>query len=533
MSVPPNAGSGVTQTSARRPSAVGRADGAPTGDGPAIQSDDPLFRKVFEAAPTALILSDATGRITQVNKRAELLFGYARADFAGMQIEELVPEALRAAHVQHRTAFFKAPSERMMSVRDDLQGRHKDGRLIPIEVGLSPVKTADGVQVISAIVDISQWRESESALRRSEARFRQVFETAPNALIMSDPSGTITMVNGTTEKLFGYAREELVGQSIDILVPDSMRSAHAVQRSTYCSSPAVRRMSERDDLVGRHKDGRQIQLSIGLSPVDTEDGVQILSAVVDISRRKAAEEALKREAAELAQRNKELDEFTYLASHDLQEPLRKLISFSDLLRQDIGGDLSEHAATDIDVISRSAQRMRTLVQDLLALSRSGKSEMKRARVPLDRLVEDALDALSVQIDSTGAVVTRDPLPEIEVDKTLITQVYQNLIGNALKFAAPDRNPAVHLAAEETDEGVRLSVIDNGIGIASEYSEKVFAPFKRLHSRSQKEGSGVGLSICRRAVERHGGRIWVESKEGTGSRFIFVLPQGKDALCKET
>ena len=235
------------------------------------------------------------------------------------------------------------------------------------------------------------------------------------------------------------------------------------------------------------------------------------------------EEEVSRRTADLARKNKELDEFTYVASHDLQEPVRKLISFSKLLEQDAGEALPERARRDMTFIVEAALRMRDLIQDLLALSRAGRAAMKIEPTRLDECVKGALEALELRIKEAQAEILTDPMPEVPADKTLITQLYQNLVGNALKFTPPGRTPKIRLSAARRGEKWELAVEDNGLGIKSEYAERIFKPFQRLHSRGEYEGTGIGLAICKKAVERHGGQIWVESEPGAGSRFKFTLP----------
>ena len=245
-----------------------------------------------------------------------------------------------------------------------------------------------------------------------------------------------------------------------------------------------------------------------------------LRCALDGLERRTAE--LERANEELRRRNAELDEFTYVASHDLQEPLRKLVAFSNVLPCDGGPDLPEKAREDLAFIVDAAQRMEGLIQDLLALSRTGKSAMKRERVSLSACVDRALEALAAHIEETGAEISRDELPDAVGDALMLTQLYQNLIGNALKFSARVRRPMVHLTAEQDDGQWILGVQDNGIGIKPEYAEQIFAPFKRLHGRDEYAGTGIGLAICRKTVERHGGRIWVESEPDRGAHFKFTL-----------
>jgi len=232
---------------------------------------------------------------------------------------------------------------------------------------------------------------------------------------------------------------------------------------------------------------------------------------------------LERTNRKLVALNTELDEFTNVASHDLQEPLRTVIAFSDLLRKDLGDSLPEQAAKDLAFITDAAKRMQTLIQGLLALSRAGRVATKREKVSLGECANRALEALAARVEETGAQVTRDKLPEVWGDSTLLTELYQNLIGNALKFGG-EQPPIIWLTFEEQGGNQIFGVRDNGIGIEPKYAQEIFKPFRRLHGRAEYEGSGIGLTICRRIVERHGGKIWVESEPGKGAHFRFTFSQ---------
>jgi two-component system sensor histidine kinase/response regulator len=251
-----------------------------------------------------------------------------------------------------------------------------------------------------------------------------------------------------------------------------------------------------------------------------EDALQ--KAQLELSHLAVEREVAKR-TADLERKNKELDEFTYVASHDLQEPVRKLISFSKLLEQDAGANLEERAKKDLSFIVDAAARMRDLIQDLLALSRAGRAAMKVEPISLANCVDSALDALEMRVLETHAEIDRDELPEIAGDAVLMTQLYQNLVGNALKFIPPDRQPKIRITANRRGDEWELAVADNGIGIKPEHVDRLFRPFQRLHGRGEFEGTGIGLAICKKAVERHGGQIWVESVPGAGSQFKFTIP----------
>jgi light-regulated signal transduction histidine kinase (bacteriophytochrome) len=229
-----------------------------------------------------------------------------------------------------------------------------------------------------------------------------------------------------------------------------------------------------------------------------------------------------REISEQLERsNRELEDFTYVAAHDLQEPLRKMISFSSLLEKDLGGDLPERAAQDINYITGAATRMQSLIQDLLKLSRAGTAILEEVDVPLSQCVDQATETLSLRIEETGAVLEVGELPSIMGDPTLLTLLFQNLIGNALKFVT-DKTPKIRITCRMEGGRLVIGVQDNGIGIDPKYAEQIFVPFRRLHGRGDFEGTGIGLAITRKVVERHGGGIWVESEPGSGSHFKFAL-----------
>jgi light-regulated signal transduction histidine kinase (bacteriophytochrome) len=226
-------------------------------------------------------------------------------------------------------------------------------------------------------------------------------------------------------------------------------------------------------------------------------------------------------ASKLRRSNEELSEFATIAAHDLQEPLRKLVSFSQLLKTDIGEELSDRAAEDLMYITDAAMRMQKLIGDLLDLSRVGTASLNYTLIPLDDCVRSALEALSLRIEESSADVIVDKLPMVNGDRRLLTQLFQNLIGNALKFVSDDK-PRVHINCARGEGQTVIGVKDNGIGIEPQFAKKIFEPFKRVHERSRYDGTGIGLAIARKAVERHGGHIWVESKLGEGSHFRFTL-----------
>jgi PAS domain S-box-containing protein len=351
-------------------------------------------------------------------------------------------------------------------------------------------------------------------LPAAERLFRAVVESTPNGIVMVDGGGRIVLVNRETERLFGYARDELLGQSVDVLVPIRFRDSHPTSRASFVENPQRRAMGAGRDLYGRHKDGSEIRVEIGLNPIETDDGLFVLASVVDIGPRKDVEEELRRS-------NEELERFAYVASHDLQEPLRTVASYVQLLDRRYRDKLGSDAADFIEFAVGGVRRMQRLIEDLLAFSRVGTRGAALVSTDAEQVLAAAVSSLKAAIDEAGATITHNPLPHVLADSTQFGQVLTNLLGNALKFRGTVA-PRVHIDVERNGRYWTFSVRDNGIGIAPEYFERIFVIFQRLHARDEYPGTGVGLAICKKIVERHGGRIWLESSPNHGTTFFFTL-----------
>ena len=366
-------------------------------------------------------------------------------------------------------------------------------------------------------------------------RFRDLLEAAPDAMVIVDRAGYIALVNSQTQQLFGYTREELLGKPVELLVPEPYRGMHSAHRSGYFADPRRRPMGSGLQLSGRRKDGSEFPVEISLSPVETEDGTLVTAAVRDISERlrleearrevaerTAREEALTRHAEELARSNADLEQFAYVASHDLQEPLRMVANFTELLAKRYRGRLDADADEYIGYVVDGVSRMHQLISDLLTYSRVGTRGNPLIPVSCSLVVDRVLQDLTVAVSEASAVVTHDALPTVIGDETQLGQLFQNLIGNALKFRGA-KPPRVDVSAMPNGTEWTFTVSDNGIGIAPEHAERIFLIFQRLHTRAEYPGTGIGLAVAKKIVERHGGRIWVESRPGEGSRFSFTLP----------
>lgn len=353
---------------------------------------------------------------------------------------------------------------------------------------------------------------------------KQAFlESLPDAMVIIEGDGRIATVNSKTEQLFAYQRDELLDQPVEILIPRRFREAHITHRAGYCTKPYTRPMgASLDSLIGQRKDGSEFPVDISLSPLRTDEGMLVMGAIRDVTERKRAEEKLTQQSAELARSNTELEQFAYVASHDLQEPLRMVVSYTQLLAKRYKGKLDADADEFIAYAIDGVTRMQALINDLLAYSRVGSQGKGLEPADSSAIVDRAVANLQGAIEGSGAMVTHDPLPTVMADDVQLGQLFQNLLGNAIKFHG-DEPPHVHVSAEQKEAEWVFSVRDNGIGIDPQYTDRIFAIFQRLHGRGEYPGTGIGLAICRKIVERHGGRIWVESRLSKGTTFYFTIP----------
>jgi PAS domain S-box-containing protein len=335
--------------------------------------------------------------------------------------------------------------------------------------------------------------------------------------------GTITLVNERTAQMFGYESNELIGNKLEILLPERYRAAHSGHLARYFGELRERPMGTGMELSGRRKDGTEFPVEIGLRWIETPLGVLAVAMVVDITERKRIESELARVHAELVRSNAELAQFAYVASHDLQEPLRMITGYLQLLQRRYQDHLDDEAQEFIRYAVDGATRMKGLIQDLLRLSRAGTKALQVREVEAASICRSACANLHVAIEESGAEVIIEDLPAITADSGLLTQVFQNIIGNALKFHAKDVRPRIAVSAQAQGDGWTFSIQDNGIGIEPKYTQRIFRIFERLHGADEYGGSGVGLAISQRIIERHGGRIWLESERGKGSTFFFSIP----------
>jgi len=371
-------------------------------------------------------------------------------------------------------------------------------------------------QVGVTFADITERKRAEEMRERLAA----VVESSDDAIIGKTLDGVITSWNRGAENLFGYSSSEAEGKPIAMLLPPERTSEELDILARIGRGESV----ERFETVRVRKDGKTIDVSVTISPIRNSSGAIVGASKIarDITDRKRADQRLADKVEELARSNRELEQFAYVASHDLQEPLRMVASYTQLLAERYCGKLDENADKFLGYAREGPLRMQVLIRDLLAFSRVVRADVTRKNVDCNVALEEAVQSLTAAIEESGAVVTHDQLPIVWADQTQIAQVLQNLIGNAIKFRNGEP-PECAVRAEKSGRNWLFSVCDNGIGIAPEYTENIFVVFQRLHARSEYPGNGIGLAICKKIIEHYGGTIWVESQVGQGSTFKFILP----------
>lgn len=487
-------------------------------DTPKPQEASLYARTLIETSLDPLVTIGADGKIMDVNKATELVTGLPRERLIGTDFSDYFTEPDKA-----REGYQKVFSEGL--VRDyPLAIRSSSGAVTDVLYNASLFRNEAGeVQgIFAAARDVTELKRTEQKLREASLYSRTLIETSLDPLVTIGGDGKIMDVNRATEAATGISRERLIGTDFSdyFTEPDRAREGY---RKVF-SEGLVRDYP----LAIKSSSGAVIDVLYNASLFRNEAGeVQgIFAAARDITEKKRADEKLQETLAELKRSNTELEQFAYVASHDLQEPLRIIGSFSQLIERRYGEKLDAEGKEYIDFMVDGASRMQQLINDLLDFSRVATRMKPFALIDFKGVLDRAARNLADQVEQNEAVITHDPLPSVLADDIQLVQVLQNLISNALKFRGKDA-PRIHIGAAQRDGAWFFSIRDNGIGIDPKHYERIFIIFQRLHSKKDYSGTGIGLAICKKIIERHGGKIWVESEPGHGSTFHFTMPVKED------
>ncbi len=481
-----------------------------------LQEREARFRQLIEQLPVATLLCNGGGRIELANQSAGQLFGSSTEMLAGERVSRYVPGVLGE----------QVLGQLRETSQLELQAQREDGKAIPVAVSLTSFSHDEALYYVLNLLDLQ-------ARKRDEERFRNVVEASPNAFVLVDTRGDIVMVNRQTELLFGYERQELVGQPVELLLPEALREAHRGLRQGYAQNPEPRRMGGNRELFGRHRDGSALPVEIGLSPLRSGDEQLVQAVIIDISHRKKAERRLREQADQLAVANRYKSEFLANMSHELRTPLNSILILSDQLRQNGSGNLNDKQVRHADIIHRAGHELLQLINDVLDLAKieSGHMQLKLEPLNLRELLTELETSLTPMAEQKGlalkVVVDGNVPPALNTDRARLQQILRNLLTNALKFTEQGQvQLLVSYPPEDVDGQIlQLQVRDSGIGIAKDQQERIFQAFQQIDGSISRHygGTGLGLAITRQLVEVLGGHVTVDSELGKGATFTVRLP----------
>lgn len=467
-----------------------------------------FFQQLVSCLPMAAMVVSTDARILFINDTLSEVLGYSPEELLGQGIDFLLPTEFQANHKKLIMQFFSEPRKRQMGAGQALYARRKNGKHIPIEIGLNPIEQEGQTFVLATLIDLTTRQRASNMFQRS-------IQNAPHGVLVIDAKGIIRLTNNALCQSFGYSSDELINQSMGMLLPQRYRQHHDHLRHSFHQSPTPRMMGVGRDLTALHKDGREFPVEIGLSPFeDEENNEMVLVSLLDITKRKRLEQ-------ELRETNTNLEEFTYVASHDLRSPLRGIADLLEWVKEDLGTDTLPDVTKNLDRINVRIQRMEQLIDNLLTYARAGKAESITQDINVDSLFDNIFELLEVP---DGITITRNiNIEHFTSTWTPLETVMRNLISNAIKHHDQDTG-SIAIGCVAENNLCHFTICDDGPGIPEAAFSRIFRLFQTVTS-NERSGTGIGLSVSRRLVETHGGRISVEAnKHQRGVTFHVWWPR---------
>jgi PAS domain S-box-containing protein len=505
-----------------------------------LRRNEELFRTLVEGVRDyAIYMLDPEGRIATWNAGAERIEGYTAAEAIGRPMDiVMLPEDLATGKAERALEM----AAREGRCEDEGWRRRKDGTRYWSNVVLTALRDPSGALQGFAKVsrDMTERKRYEEALRKSEERTRSILETAIDAIVVMDTEGEVHEWNPAAERMFGYARSQAIGKKLgDLIIPPYLREQHRLGLARYLVDGTGPMLNQRVETIAVRADGTEFPVELAITVTNTNGNSMFTGYISDITERKRAEEEVRQLNGELEQRvqkrtqqlesaNKELEAFSYSVSHDLRAPLRHINGFVEILHSTAGEKLDEESRGYLETIAESARQMGKLIDDLLAFSRMGRTELRLVPIRLSNVLSEALRELRHESEGRQVRWTIGELPEVDGDPAMLRQVFINLVSNALKYSRTRQATEIEITATETPEEHVVAVRDNGVGFDNAYAHKLFGVFQRLHPTHEFEGTGIGLAIVRRVVARHGGRVWAAGVVDQGATFYFSLPKRPNA-----
>ncbi len=479
----------------------------------------------FETAVDGMILIDHHGIVQHFNPASVDLFGYKTEEVIGQNVKMLMPEHYAHEHDQYLSNYQQTGEAKIIGIGREVVGRRKDGSEFPMELSVGHTQSQGQSHYIGVIRDISERKTAEARLKSMTAYMAGVIDTAVDGMILIDQHGIVQHFNPASVDLFGYKTEEVIGQNVKMLMPEHYAHGHDQYLTNYQQTGEAKIIGIGREVVGRRKDGSEFPMELSVGHMEAEGQSHYVGVIRNISERKEAEQNREKLIKDLGKSNQELDDFAYIASHDLKEPLRGLANNALFLAEDYEDAIDDSGHQRLNRMQYLSGRMEKLIDNLLYFSRLGRQDLAAQETNLNHIIHEILnmiDALLEQENVSVKVVT--PLPAIVCDQHRVAEVFRNLITNAIKYNS-NEHKVIEVDFHNAIHGRRsvFSVKDNGIGIANNFYDDIFKIFKRLNlENDDAKGTGVGLTFVKKIIERHGGEIWLESEVGVGTTFYFTL-----------
>ncbi len=451
-----------------------------------------LLKLLVTTIPVAAVLVDNNGHILQVNSGLCSTLGYSETELINSPIEKLLPQQYHANHETLMKNYLANPRKRQMGAGQELYALRSDGTEIPIEIGLTPIEMDGVTGALATLLDLSKQKHTNRI-------FRQFIDVAPHSILIINEEGKIEMANNQACACFGYAEDELIEHSIEILIPERYRTQHLKYRNKFTQDPSIRTMGPGRDLTALHRDGTEFPVEIGLNPYrDLNDRDMVMVSLVNITERKMME-------LELREINTSLEEFTYVASHDLRSPLRGISDLLQWIREDLEPESNPDVFRNLERITVRVQKMEQLIDNLLTYARAGRKVKEIQSINIQEFLDDIVEFL--QVPESFNIEYDIELKSLLSPHTPLETVLRNVISNAVKHH-DQGSGTIRLSCVAENNLCHFSICDDGPGIPESAIERIFRLFQTV-TTAERQNTGIGLSVTRRIVEAHGGRITVE------------------------